>query len=166
MASFNRVYNPSLMLMGGSFGFRSPNYASSREHQLFQSSVSESVRVLGVFNTPQVLPFYSSAQQAQRQLTDWTRTGKLLQLRRGVYAFPPQNHVDGPQRFVVANHMVRPSYISLQSALSYYDLIPEHVAAITSVTTARPQTLTNDFGRFIYRHVKTDFYYGFRLWAV
>lgn len=33
---------------------------------------------------------------------------------------------------------MRASYVSLQSALAHYDLIPEHVVVITSVTTARP----------------------------
>jgi len=43
-----------------------------------------------------------------------------------------------PHPFVVANRMVRGSYVSLQSALAYYGLIPEVVPVVTSVTTARP----------------------------
>ncbi len=123
-------------------------------------------RPLGVFETSLVLPFYSSQQQTQRQLSDWVRSGKLLQLRRGIYAFPPPYVGEQPLQYVVANRLVRPSYISLQSALSYYGLIPEHVASVTSVTTGRPLTLRNEFGRFLYRHIKTDFFFGFRYWQV
>ncbi len=117
---------------------------------------------LGVFESTLVLPFYESPQQAHRQLSDWTRAGKLLQLRRGLYTFPDEL----PNSYVIANRLVRPSYVSLQSALSYYGLIPEHVASMTSVTTGRPITLNNKFGRFIFRHIKTDFFFGFRHWQV
>jgi predicted transcriptional regulator of viral defense system len=66
-----------------------------------------------------------------------------------------------PPIYVVANRLVRPSYVSLQTALSYYGLIPEHVATVTNVTIGRPGTFLNEFGRFQYHHIKTEFFYGF-----
>ena len=122
----------------------------------------ELTRPLDVFESNLVLPFYASPQQAHRQLSDWTRANKLLQLRRGLYAFPPPYAGERPTSYQIANQLVRPSYISLQSALSYYGLIPEHVASVTSVTTGRPITLKNDFGRFMFRHIKTNFFFGFQ----
>ncbi len=123
-------------------------------------------RPLQIMDGSLLLPFYESAPQAQRQLSDWTRAGKLMQLRRGVYTFPLFPRGEKPHRFRIANLMVRPSYVSLQTALSYYELIPEHVAAVTCVTTGRPQTLVNPFGRFIYRHIQTRFFYGFHYWSI
>lgn len=129
---------------------------------MYFDEFAKQTRPLGVFDTSLVLPFYASPQQAQRQLSDWVRAGKLMQLRRGVYAFPPPYDGEQPVRYVVANRLVRPSYVSLQSALAHYGLIPEHVASVTSVTTARPNTLSNQFGRFLYRHIKTALFCGFR----
>lgn len=123
-------------------------------------------RPLQVIDSSLLYPFYTNAGQAQRQLSDWTRTGKLQQLRRGVYVFNPPFSGEPPHRFQIANLLVRPSYVSLQTALAYYDLIPEHVAAITSVTTVRPQNLSNGFGRFNFRHIQTRFFSGFRHWRV
>lgn len=94
--------------------------------------------------------------QVQRQLSDWTRAEKVIQLRRGLYALPDRN----PHPFTVANHLVPGSYVSLQMALSYYHLIPEHVAAVTSVTTRRPRSYENKFGRFTYRHIAPALFYG------
>lgn len=122
---------------------------------------SANIRPLGIFDTALVLPFYKTRQQAQRQLSDWTREGNLLQLRRGLYAFPPPYDSEAPMRFVIANRLVQPSYISLQMGLSYYGMIPEHVAVMTNVTTNRPQKLENHFGRFFYRHIKSSFFFGF-----
>ncbi|MCA9988788.1 MAG: hypothetical protein KDE59_30995 [Anaerolineales bacterium] len=94
--------------------------------------------------------------QAQRQLTDWTSAGKIIQLRRGLYTLPQRN----PHPFVVANRLVAGSYVSLQMALAYHHLIPEHVAAITSVTTERPVSYQNKFGRFSYRHIQPTLFFG------
>lgn len=53
-------------------------------------------------------------------------------MRRDLYALPDRN----PHPFVVANRLVSGSYVSLQMALAYYHLIPEHTAVVTSVKLA------------------------------
>jgi predicted transcriptional regulator of viral defense system len=109
-----------------------------------------------LFETSLLLTGDLTRHQAQRQLSDWTRAEKIIQLRRGLYALPNQN----PHPFVVANHLVPGSYVSLQMALAYYHLIPEHVAVVTSVTTQRPGKYENRFGRFSYRHISPSLFFG------
>jgi hypothetical protein len=94
-------------------------------------------------------------------------------LRRQAGAIAPWPLCPGPalstsafHPFVVANRLVTASYVSLQMALSYYSLIPEHVAVITSVTTNRPGQWDTPYGRFAFKHVQTDFFYGFEYRAV
>jgi hypothetical protein len=87
-----------------------------------------------LFETPLFLAGDVTRHQVQRQLSDWAKAQKVIQLRRGLYTLPHQN----PHPFVVANHLVPGSYVSLQMALAYYHLIPEYVAVVTSVTTQRP----------------------------
>jgi hypothetical protein len=65
-----------------------------------------------------------------------------------------------PHPFQVANRLVADSYISLEMALGYYSLIPEHVTLITSATTGRPQTYENDFGHFRYHHRHPCLFFG------
>jgi predicted transcriptional regulator of viral defense system len=62
----------------------------------------------------------------------------------------------------VANRLVRGSYVSLQSALAYHGLIPEHVPVTTSVTTARPQRREGPFGAFEYHHISPGAFGGYR----
>lgn len=57
--------------------------------------------------------------------------------------------------------MRRSSYISLQSALSHYGMIPEHVPVVTSVTGGRPEKLDTPVGRFLFRHVQSRNFFGF-----
>ncbi|MCB8944060.1 MAG: hypothetical protein H6658_09925 [Ardenticatenaceae bacterium] len=109
-----------------------------------------------LFETSLFLTGDVTHHQAQRQLSDWARAEKVIQLRRGIYTLPNQN----PHPFVVANHLVPGSYVSLQMALAYYHLIPEHVAVVTNVTTQRSGKYENKYGRFSYRHIHTSLFYG------
>lgn len=95
------------------------------------------------------------------QLSRWVRSGRLLQLRRGVYALPEQYRARAPHRFEVANLLVRPSYVSLESALAFRGLIPEAVFTTTSVTTARAGEYDTTLGTFGYQHIAPVSFWGY-----
>jgi predicted transcriptional regulator of viral defense system len=97
-----------------------------------------------------------------KQLSRWVKAGSLIQIRRGLYAFSDDRGQAQPHPFALANQMKRGSYISLQSALAYYHLIPEYVAQVTSITTGRPETVSNPLGDYIFKHVKKAFFFGFQ----
>lgn len=73
--------------------------------------------------------------QIELQLVRWVKSGCLLKLRRGVYVLGKTYRKIEPHPFLIANRLQRGSYVSFQSALAYYDLIPEHVPVVTSATT-------------------------------
>lgn len=98
-----------------------------------------------------------------RQLSRWVKSGRLIQLRRGVYSLPDRYRKNDPHPFAAANLMQSASYVSLQSALEYHGLIPEYVPAVTSVTTGRPEHLDNPLGSFIYKHIQKALFFGYRL---
>jgi len=95
------------------------------------------------------------------QLTRWTRAGKLVQLRRGVYTLAPPYRKTAVHPFAIANALRRGAYVSLQSALAHHGLIPEAVPVVTSVTTGRSEHLTNPMGSFDFRHVKATCFFGY-----
>ena len=126
-----------------------------RYSQLLHIVGDESLFETSLLNVGDVSPY-----QVQRRLTDWSKTGKVIQLRRGFYALPKAKRPFEPHPFQIANQLVTGSYVSLEMALRYYNLIPEHVAVITSVTTGRPREWENEFGRFNYRHVHPRYFFG------
>lgn len=97
-----------------------------------------------------------------KQLSRWVKAGSLIQIRRGLYAFSDERGQTQPHPFTLANQMKKGSYVSLQSALAYYHLIPEYVAQVTSITTGRPETVSNPLGDYIFRHVKKVLFFGFQ----
>lgn len=114
-----------------------------------------------IFRSSLLLAGEASVGQVRLQLSRWVKAGRLVQLRRGVYTLAPAwRHVE-PHPFLVANAMQRGSYVSLQSALAFYDLIPEHVPTVTSVGPGRPETLRNPLGTFGFAHLARGLYFGY-----
>ncbi|MBC6996816.1 hypothetical protein QWY85_20405 [Neolewinella lacunae] len=92
----------------------------------------------------------------------WQQEGKIEKLRNGLYrntADPIRGDVD---RFVAAGRMYEPSYISMHSALRYYNFIPEMVYATTSITTQKTKTFHNKLGRFCYQTLKPELFWGYK----
>lgn len=114
-----------------------------------------------VFETGLLLAGRVNPDYVRRQLSDWVRAGKLWQLRRGLYALVPPYQKVRPHPFLIANRLVTGSYVSLHTALAYYDLIPEHVTVVTSVTTKRPGGWETPVGHFTYRHIRPGLLFGY-----
>ena len=114
-----------------------------------------------VFTASLLLTGRQKPESIRRQLDRWVASGKLVMLRRGVYRIAYPYVRRPPHPFVVANFMRKSSYVSLQSALAYYGMIPEYTPVTTSVTTARPEAIDTPDGRFAFRHVKGNLFFGY-----
>ena len=115
-----------------------------------------------IFESGLLLAGKANSGDVRRQLSLWVAAGKLYQLRRGVYALAPPYQKTVPHPFLVANQMVRGSYVSLQSALAYHNLIPEYVPVTLSVTTGRPRQWETPLGSFAFRHITLQLFSGYR----
>jgi predicted transcriptional regulator of viral defense system len=116
-----------------------------------------------VFETGLLLAGEVDPADVRRQLSRWTKAKRLYQLRRSLYALAPPFQKIKPHPFLIANLMVRGSYVSCQSALAHYGLIPEYVPVITSVTAGRPARWETPLGTFEFRHLKVELLAGYRL---
>jgi len=115
-----------------------------------------------VFDSSLLMSGRGSPAAVQQQITRWMHAGRLVQLRRGLYALAETYAKTAPHPFLLANRIRQPSYVSLQSALAWYGMIPEYVPAVTSVTTGHARDCRNAMGDFLYRHVKLDAFRGYR----
>lgn len=115
-----------------------------------------------VFETGLLLAGDVDPADVRRQLSRWVKAGRIYQLRRGLYALAPPFQKVKPHPFLVANRLVRGSYVSLQSALAHYGLIPESVPVTTSVAASRPGRWETPFGLFDYRHIQPGLLTGYR----
>ncbi len=86
------------------------------------------------------------------------RRGDLIRLKRGLYVASPKVSRMELAPFLLANHIYGPSYVSMQTALRFYGLIPETVYSVQSMTTGIARHYENPIGIFNYIHVPTDYY--------
>ena len=126
------------------------------------SELLEIVQDEPVFDTGLLLAGDVDARDIRRQLSRWKKAGRIYQLRRGLYSLAPPFQKIKPHPFLIANRLLSASYVSLQSALAYYGMIPEHVPVTTSVTTGRPVEWRTPLGIFDFRHIQLDFFEGFK----
>jgi len=99
----------------------------------------------------------------RRRLSEWQGKGYIKKIIKGYYIFS-DIPLDESRLYAIANRIYRPSYISLESALSHYGLIPESVYAVTSVATRRTNSFATPISRFLYRSVKPELFFGYILW--
>ena len=100
--------------------------------------------------------------QVRLQLARWVKDGRLIKIHKGLYTLAPHYRKVKAESFYIANILKAHSYVSLQSALSWYGLIPEFVPGVTSVSTARPQSIETPLGRFEYRHISKGYFWGYQ----
>lgn len=92
-------------------------------------------------------------------LEEQTVQGLFIRLKRGVYALK----TDLPSEEEIANVLYKPSYISLEYALAYYDMLPEMPYRVTSVTTKPTRLFTTTHLTFGYYTIKKEAYRGYGL---
>jgi hypothetical protein len=88
----------------------------------------------------------------------WIQKGVLQPLRRGLYLLGPVFNALQPHPFLLANHILGESYVSLESALVYHGLIAGPLPEVTSMTTHKTRKFRTSKGAFSYRHVPEWYY--------
>ncbi|MDR1725860.1 MAG: hypothetical protein LBR28_05690 [Bacteroidales bacterium] len=86
------------------------------------------------------------------------RCGDIVRLRKGLYVVSPKISRREISRELVANHLYHPSYVSLESALAYYGLIPERVYTVRSVCMKLRKQYDTPLGHFEYIKVPENYY--------
>ena len=79
-------------------------------------------------------------------------SGEILRLRRGLYLLADPHRRHPLQLFALAGRIYAPSYLSLESALSFHGWIPERVVAVTAASPRRSSAFDTPVGRFEYEH--------------
>jgi len=114
-----------------------------------------------VFSSGLISSLVEDTNTLKVQLANWKKKGLITQPRKGLYVLGKEFRKIEPSLFYLANQMYIPSYVSLESALRFYGLIPEFVAQITSVTARNTSKFQNEFGDFSYQHLKPECFSGF-----
>ena len=101
---------------------------------------------------------YSDYSFPRNKIAGFEQEGKLIRLKRGMYVVSPDVNKQLLSVELIANHIYGPSYVSMESALRYYGLIPEQVYTTRSMTVNRSRKFENPIGNFEYITVEGKYY--------
>ena len=120
----------------------------------------DKVKPLGIFSIADIELLYPHIDK--RRLFEWKEKGYIVKVRNEWYCLP-EFFEETYSSWIIANLAHAPSYISLESALNYYGLIPEGVFLTTSVTTKRSLRTIMAGNNYSYSYIKTALFHGYRL---
>ncbi len=127
----------------------------------FLNTLKKNNMVLFTLHDVEALFPETKPKTIKNNLTNWLAKGHIARLKRNVYVW--QNNVPD---YYAANWLYQPSYVSLEAALSFYNMIPDEAAEITSVTTKPTRTIKNTHGVFTYRTCKKNAFSGYKLMRI
>lgn len=103
-----------------------------------------------IFNIKNENTLYKKIQRLEKKKI-------IKKLIKGKYYFV----FNQPDDFLMANFLYYPSYISLESALSFYGIITGFPYRITSISIKKARKIIIDNKEFSYSKIKNDLYWGF-----
>lgn len=117
-----------------------------------------------IFSFDDLRVFYphESSTNLKKELYRWKEKNLLARLKKGLYELTFPQDMAIPD-MAIANKLYGPSYVSLETALSHYSVIPEVAMAVTSITTKPTRQFKNRHGLFIYRTLRPKAFAGYYL---
>lgn len=106
-----------------------------------------------------IAALFPDIQAANKKIAQLERAGELIRLKRGLFVRHPAATDEYVSEGLVANHLCSPSYVSMQTALRHYGLIPEAVYSVQSMTLKRSHHFVNALGHFDYVTVPPEVFH-------
>ena len=119
-----------------------------------------SLKRFTVFSYPDILKIDPSFDR--RRLVEWQQKNYIRKIRNGYYTFE-DTEITESVLLQISNSIYKPSYISLESALSFYNLIPEGVYMITGVSTRKTCSFNTPVANFKFRNIKESLFFGYNI---
>jgi len=126
-------------------------------------SITEIIKKLSnknipLFNLNEIggLLLINNQQTLYKRVERLTKTKILQKLIKGKYYFTLNNIND----FTMANFLYQPSYISMQSALSFHSIMTGFSYQITSICIKKPKTVVVDEKDFVYSKIAPKLFWG------
>jgi hypothetical protein len=86
-------------------------------------------------------------------------SGEIIHMRRGLYCLAHKYQKRGMNLYSLAQQVYGPSYISLESALSWHGWIPEAVHGITNASFKKSKEFETPLGLFSYARIPQLLFY-------
>lgn len=125
---------------------------------VIQVHQSLSKRGITIFSLRDFVRLLAVSEKTARSFLSYqAKKGVFTRVSRGLYIISN----NPPPKFEIANRAYQPSYISFESALSRFGIIPETVYSITSATPLPTRVLHISGQQYEYHQLKKTLYFGY-----
>jgi len=105
----------------------------------------------GIFTAADLASLFPDSSNARYSLMKRALAQEeIIRICRGLYALAPQFRREPVNPYRIAQLIYGPSYISMESALSFHGMIPEAVYATTCTCLNKSRNYDTSLGRFSY----------------
>jgi len=108
--------------------------------------------------TTMLMGAFSEYKDVRGKINSLAKKGLIKPIKQGVYVIHEDIGLRPYSKEILAQLIYGPSYISLETALSNYGLIPEKVTVTTSISFGRRKFFSTPVGDFRYYHLKESLY--------
>ncbi len=98
----------------------------------------------------------------RRRLNEWQEKGYIKKIVRGYYIFS-DTRLSEPVLYEIANRIYSPSYVTCETALAWYGLIPETTYGIVSASTRKTAGFSTFAGNFSYHSLLRRAFSGYTI---
>lgn len=113
---------------------------------------------IAIFSPLDFQRIFGSSQSATKNFINrHLSSGLFVKIRNGLYALEDKR----PSKFTIANKLYTPSYISFETALSFYQIIPESVYTIFSATTKSSRQFSALESNYLYHRMRRQLFFGY-----
>lgn len=105
-----------------------------------------------------IASLYPEIKTKRKKIALLEKAGEIIRLKRNLFVVNPEENGIKLCTGLIANQLLAPSYVSMQTALRYYGLIPEAVYSTQSMTFKPSKTFETPIGRFSYLHISKEAY--------
>jgi len=112
-----------------------------------------------IFTTTEVSKIFSQEKRSSLriQLARFTKRKLIFSIKRGFYCFD----IKLIDELSLANQLYIPSYVSLETALNYYGIMPDVPQTVTSVNPTTTKIIKSNLGRFYYYKINRSLFWGY-----
>lgn len=107
-------------------------------------------------STSAVASLFPEMKAGNQKVRNLEAAGQIIRLKKGLYVVSPKVSRVALSTELIANHLYAPSYVSKQTALRYYGLIPEAVFTTQSMTIKHSRNFETPVGRFEYQSIARE----------
>jgi predicted transcriptional regulator of viral defense system len=120
-----------------------------------QTQLSQNIFTIG--DVAKVFPTEPETS-LKTQLARFAQKGLIKSIKRGIYTYD-LTKID---ELELAEILYQPSYISLETALHHYGMIPDIPQTTTSVTPVITKTIDTPVGAYTYAKIAQDLFFGYK----